>query len=145
MKTLVFGVLLCVSLFGYQVCMGAKPTDSKPVELLETQQIDFGLLSPENGICTMLSGGALVGSQGQSCSGAGIPGEIQITGESNQVVGISFIPGTQDGITFRPQVDGPSSIILKGKKSITIIGELEFSNAQEGSFSIQYTLSANYE
>lgn len=143
---MLFRLVNFILVFGFSFnVLAAKPSDPKPIVMTETTQIAFGLLSPENGICTMGSGGTLTGSAGQSCSGVGTPGEIDISGQNNLVVGISFTNGTQPGITFRPQVDGPSSILVKGKTSFFVIGEMEFSGATEGSFGITYGITANYE
>jgi len=118
----------------------------KPLAIEETVPINFGTIAGDNGICSMQSGGVLVGSSGQSCSGIQTPAEFRVGGTNGQVVDISVTGGTVQGITFRPLIDGPSIITMQGSStSIFVIGELELNGASQGSISIPYIFSANYQ
>ncbi|GAA6135928.1 hypothetical protein NBRC116188_27180 [Oceaniserpentilla sp. 4NH20-0058] len=118
----------------------------KTITISEVTAIDFGTISSENGICTMQSGGNLLGSSGQTCSGIQTPGEFDIRATNGEFMNLSVQGGSTQGLTFRPQIDGPSLITLSGgANTVVIIGELELLNVNQGSFNIPYTFSANYE
>lgn len=118
----------------------------KPITIEEAATINFGTIAGDNGICTMQSGGVLVGSAGQSCSGIQTPAEFRVGGTNGQVMDLLVTGGTAQGITFRPMIDGPSVITMKGSStSVFVIGELELNNPGQGNISIPYIFSANYQ
>lgn len=138
--------LLCtcgvLSLFS-SIAISAK---IKPVSIQEVTAINFGTLAADNGICTMQSGGVLVASAGQSCSGIQTPAEFKVNASNGEVLIASVTGGNTQGITFRPQIDGSEIITVKGSSvDIFIIGELEFNNVSQGVYAIPYIVTVNYQ
>ena len=117
------------------------------IAISEDTQIDFGLLTNEDGTCTMASGGALTGSAGQSCTGSATPGSFTVTGTAGKVVDLTLTAGAAvDGVTYNPVVDGSSAPTLTaGSATVAVIGNLVLASATDGDKNIAYTFTANYQ
>ena len=117
------------------------------IAISEDTQIDFGLLTNEDGTCTMASGGALTGSAGQSCTGSATPGSFTVTGTAGKVVDLTLTAGAAvDGVTYNPVVDGSSAPTLTaGSATVAVIGNLVLASATDGDKDIAYTFTANYQ
>ncbi len=117
------------------------------IAISEDTQIDFGLLTNEDGTCTMASGGALTGSSGQSCTGSATPGSFTVTGTAGQVVDLTLTAGSAvGGVAYNPVVDGSSTPTLTaGSATVAVIGNLVLVSATDGDKDIAYTFTANYQ
>lgn len=117
------------------------------LSIAETTEIDFGVLTSEDGTCTMASGGGLTGSAGQSCSGTETPATFTVTGTDAQTVDVSVTVGSAvDGVTYTPVIDGAGSRTLSGgTAAVDVIGNLALSSATSGVKDIAYTFTANYQ
>ncbi len=117
------------------------------ISLSEDTEIDFGMLTNENGTCTMASGGALTGSAGQSCTGTETPASFTVTGTAGKVVNVSVTAGAAvDGVTYTPVIDGSTTPTLSaGSATVPVIGNLVLASATDGAKNIAYTFTANYQ
>ncbi|WP_145999246.1 hypothetical protein [Oceanicoccus sp. KOV_DT_Chl] len=117
------------------------------VSISEDTQIDFGILTNEDGTCTMASGGALTGSNGQSCTGTETPAAFTVDGTDGKVVDLSVTAGSAvDGVTYTPVIDGASTATLTGgSATVAVIGNLVLASATDGDKDIAYTFTANYQ
>jgi hypothetical protein len=117
------------------------------VSINETTQIDFGVLTNENGTCTMAANGALTGSAGQTCTGTETPAVFTVTGTAGKVVDVSVTAGAAvGGVTYTPAIDGAGSRTLTGgTATVGVIGNLALSSATDGDKNIAYTFTANYQ
>ena len=114
------------------------------IAITEDTQIDFGILTEEDGTCTMASGGGLTGSLGQSCTGSATPGSFTITGTNGKEVDLTLTAAV-DGVTYNPLVDGDIAPRLTGgTTTVAVIGSLVLLSAGDGDKNISYTFAANY-
>ena len=113
----------------------------------ELKAVDYGTLVNENGRCSLISSGELVGSNGSNCNGQGQVGEFVISGAESQSVTISVAAGESlSGITYTPQLLSHSSAVLvDGQTTALVGGSLDLSNANHGSHALSYTISVNYD
>lgn len=119
--------------------------NAAPVQILEKRVVEFYNLTNENGICTMADNNRLTGSNGQTCSGKGKKGKLRIKGDVGATINISVLGSSSNGVTFRPRLVGPTTLILETKTIVFIVGELELLNAPEGPIIFSYDITANYE
>jgi hypothetical protein len=117
------------------------------VSINEDTQIDFGLLTNENGTCTMAASGVLTGSAGQSCTGTETPAAFTVSGTDGKVVNLSVTAGAAvGGVTYNPVIVGASSATLTGgSATVAVIGNLVLASATDGDKNIAYTFTANYQ
>lgn len=127
-------VLLCSPVFA-QIAITAQ------------DEIDFGLLSGDDGSCTMASNGNLSESGLTICFDNGTPGTFLITGDKGTSVVLSVLQSASvSGVTFVPEISGNASINMTNKgKVIKVIGAMVLSGATGGELNISYILSANYQ
>lgn len=118
-----------------------------PLEINELQSINFGSLGNLDGSCEMLDSGLLNPSGDQSCSDTRTPGIFSITGGSDQQISVLVTAGAPSGgVSFTPKLVGDSSKTLTGGNvQVTVVGTLSMSSASNGSQSLPYTVTVNYQ
>ncbi|ARN73518.1 DUF4402 domain-containing protein [Oceanicoccus sagamiensis] len=128
-------------------CCQLAHSQTTPLTIELRDALDFGVISNENGTCSMDNQGNLTGSGGQSCFGTGIRSKFWVWGD----VGYSFFVlvsgSTSNGITFNPVIKGNASrtINTNGRRNVRIVGDLVLNNVTPGNFGISYLVSVNYE
>lgn len=145
-------VLLSLSIISHSAYSGtvvaaAHVNIVPPIEINELQAIDFGSLGNLDGSCEMLDSGVLSPSGDQSCSDTRTPGIFSITGAADQQISVSVTAGAPaGGVSFSPKLVGTSSKTLTGGNiQVTVVGTLSMSAASNGSQSLPYTVTVNYQ
>ena len=116
------------------------------INIEQTAEIDFGTLHNVDGVCHMGNGGSLSGTSGMDCAGTETPGEFTVTGQDGASIVVSVTPGTANGITFTPALNGsPTRTLESGTAQIVVLGALHLNGASDGLNTISYTVTANYE
>jgi len=118
-----------------------------PLTISEATQLTFGSITNLNGSCEMLDDGSLVGTGGQTCSGAQIPAEFTVLGDIGYSVDIVVqANNSEPGLSFLPKLVGTETKTLSdGSISFQVVGTLNISNAFEGTYAIPYIVTVNYQ
>ena len=101
----------------------------------------------ENGTCSMGNQGDLTGTGGQTCFGSGTRSKFWVFGDVGYSFFVMVSGSSSNGITFNPVIKGNASrtINANGRRNIRIVGDLVLNNASQGSFTLDYVVSVNYE
>ncbi len=136
-------LLLILIVFSSQ--LGLAQTTPLTIELRD--QLDYGMISNENGTCSMDNQGNLTGTGGQTCFGTGIRSKFWIWGDPGYSFFVMVSGSSSNGITFNPVIKGPTSRTINnnGRRNVRIVGDLVLNNAGTGNFGLTYLLSVNYE
>lgn len=113
-----------------------------------SQDLDFGVIASENGICRMNDRGSLIGLSGQSCLGSGTRGIFNIMGEPGRVIYITANgSGNNSGVAFTPKISGSANKVIaaNGKALLVVAGDLHLNNANGGKHSLDYVICVHYE
>ena len=113
-----------------------------------SQDLDFGVIANEDGVCRMNDRGNLIGLAGQSCLGSGSRAIFNVTGEPGSVINISATGGSNGmGVSFEPAVSGSLTKVIatNGSALLVIGGDLVLQNAKSGQHAIEYIVRVYYE
>ncbi|WP_101760119.1 hypothetical protein [Oceanicoccus sp. KOV_DT_Chl] len=137
-------ILLMIALMILSPLLSAQ---NKAVSISANDELNFGMISNENGTCRMNDQGILSGLNGQTCMGTGTSASFQLSGTKYYSIFILVAGGSSNGVSLTPVIVGASSRVLdnKGKSTLNIVGDLVLNNVSEGSLSLSYSVSVNYE
>ena len=113
-----------------------------------SQDLDFGVIANEDGVCRMNDRGSLIGLAGQSCLGSGSRAIFNVTGTPGSVINISATGGNNGmGVSFAPSVSGSLTKVIaaNGSAPLVIAGDLVLQNAKSGQHAIEYIVCVYYE
>jgi len=119
------------------------------ITIAEIQQVDFGVLLNEVGVCNMDATGFTSGDI-FSCTGNETEGRFVVSGQTGTTLNISATPGTANSITFTPTLPNGNTVALTGGGSISsaqviVAGSIAVgAGASNGVTQIPYTLRADY-
>lgn len=119
------------------------------ITITEIQQIDFGVLLNEVGVCNMDATGFTSGDI-FSCTGNETEGRFVVTGQTGTTLNLTATPGTANSITFTPTLPNGSTVALTGGGSISsaqvvVAGSIAVAaGASDGVTQIPFTLRADY-
>ena len=131
------------------ISTGSDAVADPPLELVPfSQNLDYGVIANEDGICRMNDRGNLIGLAGQSCLGSGTRAIFNITGTPGSVINISATGGNNGmGVSFKPSVSGSLTKVIPGSGStpLVVAGDLVLQNAKAGQHAIEYIVCVYYE
>lgn len=149
-------ILLGVGIYAYQENAYADTFSGnvnvnivQTISIVQTRQVNFGVLLNEVGTCVMDATGNTTGDI-LSCLGNETTGLFTVTGQSNTSVLLSVTPGTANDITFSPSLPNGTSLALTGagatsSATVLVAGTLSVgAGALDGVTQIPFTLTANY-
>ena len=113
-----------------------------------SQDLDYGIIANENGICRMNDRGSLIGLSGQNCLGSGTRGIFNIMGEPGRVIFIiANGSGNNNGVGFTPKISGSANKVIaaNGSTLLVVAGDLQINNASGGKHSLDYVICVHYE
>ncbi len=113
-----------------------------------SQDLDFGVIANEDGVCRMNDRGSLIGLAGQSCLGSGSRAIFNVTGAPGRVINISATGGNNGmGVSFEPSISGSLTKVIaaNGSAPLVIAGDLVLQNAKSGQHAIEYIVCVYYE
>ncbi len=119
------------------------------ISIVELQQVNFGVLLNQSGVCNMTATGDTSGTI-ISCSGNETEGLFNITGTTGSTISLTVSPGSANDITFAPSLPGGNSIVLTGtgassSAQVVVAGSITVGVAAvNGVTQIPYTLTADY-
>lgn len=119
----------------------------EPVVQTLTEDIEFGVISSNIGICRINRRGRLLGLAGQDCVGDGSSARFRVVGIANSVINIQTVGSQNGNVQFTPRINGRATKSLggNGRQNIFVFGDLQISGPATGSYSLSYILNINYE
>ena len=138
-----FGMLIAAAVYSLPFYSFAQ----EPVVQAITEDIEFGVIPSNRGICRMNRRGRLLGLAGQDCVGDGRSAHFRVTGIANSVINVQT-SGSQDGnVQFTPRINGSATKNLggNGRQNVFVFGDLQIAGQATGSYSLGYVLNINYE
>lgn len=119
------------------------------ISIVELQQVNFGVLLNQAGVCNMNGNGDTSGTI-ISCTGNETEGLFNITGTTGSTIALTVSPGSANDITFAPSLPNGNTLVLSGSgpassAQVVVAGSLTVGNAaNNGITQIPYTLIADY-
>lgn len=137
---------LIIALVFFSTTLLAQPPAEPTVQTLR-DSIEFGAISNATGICRVNRRGRLIGLGGQDCTGQGQSARYRVIGLANSVVNIQTAGSSSGNVSFTPSVGRRNTLRLnqRGRRGITVFGDLNIQGPAAGSYSLAYTVSINYE
>lgn len=147
MLAIIFLFLMnCQGANGFSIVGSGRVFFLQSIAISEQESIDFGVISQVAGICSLTASGMRSGSCG---AGLGVPGLYRITGTPGMAVSMAVQDSPEvDGVSFSPNIDGPSTRIIgnNGYYDFIVSGNLlVMPAAATGNRSLTYTLTVNYQ
>ncbi len=111
------------------------------------EDIEFGVISSQPGICRMNRRGRLLGLAGQDCVGNGQSARFILRGTPGSVVNIQTYGSQSGNVRFTPRINGRSTKNLggNGRRRISVFGDLQITGTAAGQYSLNYVMNINYE